>query len=391
MGNLKKLAVILTDSPVKPSGGLGIRFQKLIPYLEAAFDVVIFCNGAGGEVSKTKCIPLPESPGCGYSYPLFWSEQIFEHCNFTPDIVLCADHASIIPAKNLARAHKAKFVVEFDLAYFSYKKCFNEDGLKNTEYETLSKVIQMVEKIGIEQSDLVITCSEYYKKELPLGYKQAVAVQNGIELFDFANPALERYAFQGGHRQNYVFIGRLNTQKGVSLLTELKDKRATRGAYTVRQLPEQYAKLPDGVALHFVGGPVASDQYNSVLESCKMNKSKFHIPFVSGVDKARIIRSADAIVFPSVHEPFGIVGLEAFAACTPLITTGQGGISDYADHENAIIVDGTAQGIEIGFKILESLTHPEMSTMLSNALETAHAFSWKNAAGKMIDALENRL
>ncbi len=46
------------------------------------------------------------------------------------------------------------------------------------------------------------------------------------------------------------------------------------------------------------------------------------------------MKEASAIIMPSIHEPFGLVALEALMIKTPLLCSIQGGLSDFLNNDN---------------------------------------------------------
>jgi glycosyltransferase involved in cell wall biosynthesis len=55
--------------------------------------------------------------------------------------------------------------------------------------------------------------------------------------------------------------------------------------------------------------------------------------FVSDADRNRLFKVADAAIFPSLYEPFGIVALEAMAAQCPVIVSEVGGLKEVVQHD----------------------------------------------------------
>jgi 1,4-alpha-glucan branching enzyme len=105
---------------------------------------------------------------------------------------------------------------------------------------------------------------------------------------------------------------------------------------------------------------------------------------VSGQEKIDLLKSADAIIFPSVHEPFGIVGLEAFAAGVPLITSMVDGIADYANESNSIKCELSSAGVRAAIDRLFSMPESERRAMIENGFKTAERFNWKDIAEQFI-------
>ena len=382
---------VLSDSPIKPCGGLGERISKLIPILEKEMNIFIYCCGQGGKISNTECLSLDiEVPNYGNPYPLFYANFVMDNLPpIKPDIVIATDYGTILAAKSLSKIYNAKLVTEFHLAYYSLRKVINEHELVGEmKLDQAARMVELIEKSGAESSDLVIGCSQSYVDDLPWKTKKAVSIQNGID-YEKYQAESKPYKFKGGKKKNIVFIGRMNTQKGVKHLFDyygLVEKDRRLGLVAV---PEEYRlKLPDDAALHFVGGPIGGDQYDALMMTVQNSESKFHIPFVTGQEKIDILKSADAILFPSIHEPFGIVGLEAFAAGVPLITTRVDGIGDYANDNNSILCSPSAKSIRDSIDKLFSMKESDKNKMIENAKETAKKFNWSSIANKMVSELK---
>lgn len=385
------IVYVLSDSPVKPCGGLGERLMKIIPHLEKeGVNIFGYVAGPGGVVSKSEFKELHvECPDYGNTYPFFYTNFVLDNPPpFKPDVVIATDYGTILAAKALAAKYNSKLVTEFHLAYYSLKKAINEEELKGEmKLDQAARLITLIEEIGATSSDLVIGCSKEYVKDLPWKAKKAVAIQNAIDLENYEKPH-KKYEFKGGKKRNLVFIGRMNSQKGVKHLFDYYAVHEGGQRHMVAIPSEHRLQLPEDTALHFVGGGIGGDQYDCMLATVKDNPQKFHIPFVTGQDKIDILKSADAIIFPSVHEPFGIVGLEAFAAGVPLITTRVNGIADYADDTNSIKCDLSAKSIRECIDRLFAMSDNDRSAMIEVGKETAKRFRWDSIAKQMTKQLK---
>jgi glycosyltransferase involved in cell wall biosynthesis len=385
-----KIVYLLSDSPIKPCGGLGERMIKLIPFLEkSGIELFIYCAGQGGTFGKTKCLSLEvECPQYGNPYPMMYQNFVLDHLPpWKPDVVIATDHGTVPAAKTLATIYKSKLVTEFHLAYFALKRCLTEAELVGPlKLDQAARLVEIIEKIAVDSSDLIVGCSEYYLKALPWKAKRAVAIQNGIDAEKYQG-TFEPWKFEGGFKKNLVFIGRMNTQKGLKHLMDVYGFVDNQGRTLLHLPKEMRLDLPEDTALHFVGGPVGGDQFDALLETVRNNPQKFHIPFVHGDEKIRLLKSADAILFPSVHEPFGIVGLEAMAAGVPLITTMVDGIADYANETNAIKCETSASSIREAIDRLFAMSQDDKNKMLEEAKKTAFEFTWQRVADIMIEEL----
>ena len=87
--------------------------------------------------------------------------------------------------------------------------------------------------------------------------------------------------------------------------------------------------------------------------------------------------SADVFVLPSVHEPFGIVALEAMARGIPLIASNVGGLPDFVkDGENGLLFDPSdPANLVRAFDRLVALPPERVEAMVSAARATADQFT----------------
>lgn len=141
-------------------------------------------------------------------------------------------------------------------------------------------------------------------------------------------------------------------------------------------------------------GHVTNHQYAwNVQDRISTQELASNVTIIPGVDPLSsdlqdAYQAADVFVLPSVHEPFGIVVLEAWAAGLPVVANSVGGLMDLIDHE----VDG----------LLCSPTSPESFTSAVRELLTCPAehrmrlgdrgqekacreYSWDAVTEKLID------
>jgi alpha-1,6-mannosyltransferase len=92
---------------------------------------------------------------------------------------------------------------------------------------------------------------------------------------------------------------------------------------------------------------------------------------------ARIYASCDFFLHPNANEPFGIAPLEAMASGLVLVAPDSGGVTDYANRQNACLVPPTAE--DFAGMIQQVVNSPKLRRSLSEcARATAEAFSWES-------------
>jgi glycosyltransferase involved in cell wall biosynthesis len=368
----RKILFLLADSITKPAGGLGERFRNLLPLIVKKHDCAVFCVGDGGE--------FPDIPvrGVDELRPPYRSGQAFQAIvsgyinefideTFVPDVVVATDHGFILPAYAIARYRKSKLVVDFNLALFSFQKQYNQDELR-PELRAYSDYINEAEKFGIVSASQVVLCSNYYKAELPIKpQNDALVIPNGIDVEPWLKPS-PPFLFPGGFEKNLVYIGRMNTQKGVEFLFDLE--------------------LPPDTALHFVGSPVASNRFDDMLKAVESKSNFFYLGSKFGDEKISLIKSAEAILFPTIHEPFGIVFLEALISKTPLITTMEGEMQTALTENECIKCGQSTQSIRESIDRLFAMSVEQKREMTERGFAVARSYSWESAAQMFCDLFD---
>jgi glycosyltransferase involved in cell wall biosynthesis len=157
-------------------------------------------------------------------------------------------------------------------------------------------------------------------------YKRVVLLPNGVDPDRFARG--DRAAFRAAHRipagsPLLLTVGRIDPQKNQML--------------AVRVLAELCRTVPD-VHLALVG-PVTSEPYHDrlavAIRDLALERQVTVIPGLAAGSQALAdaYHAADIFLLPSVHEPFGIVILEAWAAGLPVAASRVGGIPSFVEED----------------------------------------------------------
>lgn len=218
-------------------------------------------------------------------------------------------------------------------------------------------------------ADLNLVPSTYILRQVRAhGFRRVRWWQRGIDTERFRpiapDPAM-RARLTAGHPGDFLalYVGRIAKEKGVE------------------RLREPLASLP-GVRLALVGGGPELEQIRALYAGTPA----VFTGFLDGDELVSAFAAADALVFPSTNETFGLVALEAMACGLPVIAGMSGGLVDILeDGVNALVCDPDRPGSIAG--CLSRLQHsPELRARLrQGALAHARARSWRATMDQLID------
>jgi glycosyltransferase involved in cell wall biosynthesis len=97
--------------------------------------------------------------------------------------------------------------------------------------------------------------------------------------------------------------------------------------------------------------------------------------------------AADVFCLPSLHEPFGIVILEAWAAGRPVVASRVGGIPSFTRDGEDIIHSAPGDADDLAAALVRVLRDPELSARIAAAgqAKARRDFSWTAIAERLSD------
>jgi glycosyltransferase involved in cell wall biosynthesis len=184
--------------------------------------------------------------------------------------------------------------------------------------------IDRTEWLSCYEAWRVVACSQFMHRELQeyfdLPGDKVVVIPNGITLPEesFCTPeelAQLRQQYAPNGERLLLFVGRIVHEKGLHVL--------------VRAMPRILADHPNTRLL--VAGKNGSSLWPLAYE-LNVDSAITFLDFVSNRERDCLYRIADAAIFPSLYEPFGIVALEAMAANCNVIASSVGGLGEVVRH-----------------------------------------------------------
>lgn len=183
---------------------------------------------------------------------------------------------------------------------------------------------------GKRRAAFLLVANSRTRRSLPAGVCQRVLeiAENGVDLSLWTPEAAPERASTREQPITYIFLGRLVALKAVDLLLYAFDR--------VRQhVPARLLIVGDGserARLEVLAGELGLRSDDGGAGSVTFKG------WLSQSDSAEVLRRADCLVFPSLHECGGAVVLEAMSAAKPVIATAWGGPMDYVDSTCGVLV-----------------------------------------------------
>jgi glycosyltransferase involved in cell wall biosynthesis len=209
---------------------------------------------------------------------------------------------------------------------------------------------------------------------------------NGVDVARFAQG--DGAAFRAQHNIPadalvLATIARIDSQKNQQLLARL--------------LPALREQAPN-THLLLIGAVTDQAYYNQLMEILENTGMAEHATVLPGLDGGSqdlvdAYHAADIFTLPSVHEPFGIVILEAWASGLPVIATRIGGIPAFVeDGKDALLF--TSNDEEDFLKSFTALANdPEHSETLAAAgkKKAVTQFSWDKITKRLVQIYEEAI
>lgn len=253
---------------------------------------------------------------------------------------LCKGCFDVVHSHNLGRIAKtalvasrkigAPCVLSFHGGYLDVPK--SETDLMLSPLKNRIGYGKIIEKFYGMPRDVVADCdgiicvgkNEFEKMQLAYPHKKVAHIPNGVDVEKFSKESNSNFRKEFSIPQNrklILCVSRIDPQKNQVALLHLLQNLISKG---------------ENVHLALVGFITNNDYFNQIKSLAEEMKLIEHLTLCGGLSPdcdllLSAYKSANVFALPSIHEPFGIVVLEAWASGLPVIASNIGGLGHLVD------------------------------------------------------------
>jgi len=252
-----------------------------------------------------------------------------------------------------------------------------------------SPYLQECHDRSILEPDLCLCVSKYWQQELEQQYKiDAPIIINGVDTNKFDSKLngesaklKQRLVIKGS--PVYLTIGGIEPRKNSLKLFEAFIE-------VLKVHPQAQLIIAGGETL-FDYEPYRLKFFNLAQDyDIEIGESLILPGVLADEDIPVLYRCADAFVFPSVKEGWGLVLLEAIASGLPIITSNIPPFTEFLDEESALLVDPNSSK-NIASAMLDVLDKDRSQTLIDNSADIPSQYSWSKSAQMHLDLYDKLL
>lgn len=235
------------------------------------------------------------------------------------------------------------------------------------------QMVLSLEKKLFESPDLhtLFVNSEMVKNEILSYYtinpEKLVVIHNGVD-WDECEGSFNDSINQQPHTFRFLFIGHGYKRKGLSFLLD--------GLALLKNFPFE---------LTVVGKDKQLSSFHTKAAKLQI-EDKVH--FVGPQDSTiPFYQNADALVIPSIYDPFANVTLEALAMGVSVVTSKFNGGAEVVNSSNGVIIEELTSPESVAEALKEMMKFPKTAERAVNVRQSISQLSTKNQVGKMVDMI----
>ena len=249
-----------------------------------------------------------------------------------------------------------------------------EAGRNSGIHDEVQRYINDTEWMLTYESTEVIVNSNYMKSELQrlfgLPYEKINVVPNGVNL-NLYNGVEKDYNFRrqyaADNEKIILYVGRLVYEKGIQNL--------------IAAMPKVLNGYHDS-KLIIAGKGGMIDELRDEVRRLNIENKVYFTGYLNLNQVTKMYKCADAAVFPSTYEPFGVVALEGMLSGTPVVVSDVGGLNEIVQHRENGMKSYAGNPNSIADSILELLYNPGLGAEVSRAAKAKvkAQYNWNKIA-----------
>jgi glycosyltransferase involved in cell wall biosynthesis len=255
---------------------------------------------------------------------------------------------------------------ELNLRHDAFRQLLERHPLLAPVAARLTGVPRALPDVGHSGTFCWVSRSTWQRAEAatPWRFEQSTIVHSGISHHDF--PPVEAANDAKPWQGRLLYVGRIEGLKSVETIIE-----------ALPMLGDMTVDLVGPRDPSYFAGLMQLAEELGVAD--RITTSESPRPEL----RARYM-AADAVLFTSKAEPFGLVPIEAMACGTPVVASGAGGSTEFLAHESNCLLYEAGDATALANAVRRLAAEPELRRSLaSNGLATAAEFS--------VDRLADRL
>ena len=364
---------LVPDYVEKPSGGLGEQFRNVRETLQHKVNYYICGYPEKNNIVNYKSVVNPFSDfkhaalSTIFGQSLYLQKALEYNVNF--DVIHAFDWSTFVAGVLCSWHFKKPLVCTVQLSLFQLNKSgiFYCHDPSTVDGKHINELQIYFEAFGLEYANRVIHVSDYYANQYPQFKDKSITLYNGLKLNEWVPKKIPN--LPGKNKFKFCYIGRASAMKGIDTILN--------------------ANIPEDIDFYFVvSSKNAEEPYFSNIKNKCNGKNIFHIPGLYGQHKIDFLFAMDGVVMPSMHEPFGIVALEALISNNFLITTASGGIQEIVKDIEYFHMQ-TPQDLINAFVICSNLAEEDVLRIKEKGRNRAHEFNWNNIANDLCNVYES--
>ena len=235
-----------------------------------------------------------------------------------------------------------------------------------------------------EADELLVVSALWQAQIISVFGRPSATVGNGVDIERFASRprAIDREV-----RTRYGI-------NGSKVLLAVGGIEARKNSVRILQAFQQVLNVHRDVQLVIAGGASLLDHvsYRRQFDALLSGNDVLHravrcLGPVPDSEMSSLYRLANALIFPSVSEGFGLVVLEAMASGTPVVTSRIAPFTEYL-HETDVVWCDPLSVASIANAIAMALTEPLHSRLAHRGILAARQYDWSNTARAHFPAYE---